>query len=400
LVGTKIMEHNPPWGTRKIKICYVANADAFVKFLLLPQLKFLVKEGYNVHAIFSNNKWADDIEKEGIKVKIIRIKRKITPLYDLITLYRLWSYFKKEKFDMVHTNNPKPGLLGQLAARMAGVPIIMNTVHGLYFQNNSSYLKRRFFIFIEKIAAKCSDLVFFVNKEDMETALRERICSKKVIKYLGGGIDVEKFNPDIFSQSFLAGKRGKLGIKPNYRVIGIVARLVREKGYLDLFRAFKAVLKTFPETTLLVIGPKEPEKTDAIKPEIVESYGIENSVVFLGERADVDQIYPLMDVFVLPSYREGLGVAILEAMAEKRPVVASNIRGCREEIENGKNGILVPIKNPKKLAEAIVYLFNNPGKAKELGDSARIRVQRYFKESLIFDRIKEAHQELFKRKGI
>lgn len=391
------MQNNLPQGTRKIKICYVANADAFVKFLLLPQLKFLVKEGYDVYAVCSGGKWMADIEKEGIKVKAIKIKRKITPFYDLVTLFRLFSYFRMEKFDIVHTNNPKPGLLGQLAAKIAGVPIIINTIHGLYFQNNTSFLKRRFFIMIEKIAAKCSSLIFFVNKEDMDTAVEERICSKNLIDYLGGGINVDKFDSSIFSKDFIEKKKEQLGIKPGYRVVGIVARLVKEKGYLELFEAFQSVLKVFPKTILLVVGPKEPEKRDGINIEVVENYGIKENVIFLGERDDTDQIYPVMNIFALPSYREGLGVAILEAMAERRPVVASDIRGCREEIENGKNGILVPVKNSDELAKAIIYLFNNPNEAQQLGDNARLRVEKYFKEEIIFDRIKEGHRKLLSK---
>ena len=112
----------------KIKICYVANDDFFVKFLMLSQLKFLVKEGYDVYVVCSDGKWVNDIEKEGIKVKTIKIKRKISPFYDLITLVKLWNYFRKEKFDIVHVHTPKAAVLGQLAAKLAGIPIIINTV--------------------------------------------------------------------------------------------------------------------------------------------------------------------------------------------------------------------------------------------------------------------------------
>ena len=382
----------------KIKVCWVANNDAAVKFLLLAQLKFLVEEGYDVYAVFSDGKWADDIKKEGIKVKVIKIKRKISPFYDLVTLYKLWNYFRKEKFDIIHTNNPKPGLLGQLAAKMAGAPIVINTIHGLYFQENSSKFKRRFFIIIEKMAAKCSDLIFSVNKEDMGTIVNERITKLEKIKYLGNGVDVEKFNSAKFSKEFVEQKKREFGIASDYKVVGIVARLVEEKGYLDLFEAFKLVIDKFPKIALLVIGADELGKKDAINKEILKKYGIEKNVIFLGEKNNVNEIYPAMDVFVLPSHREGLPVSVLEAMAEKRPIVVTNIRGCREEVEDGKSGVLVPVKNPEKLAEAIVYLLNNPGKAKEFGENARIRVEKEFDERLVFDRIKEEYDRLIKEK--
>ncbi|MGB2762535.1 MAG: glycosyltransferase family 4 protein [Minisyncoccales bacterium] len=383
---------------KKIKICYVTNIDKSVKFILFNQLKFLKNEGYKIFAVCSNGKFIKDIEKQGIKIKIINFKRKISPISDLICLFKLFFYFKKEKFALVHTHTPKPGLLGQLAAKFAGVPIIINTIHGFYFQGNSSFLKRKFFIFIEKISAKCSNLIFFVNKEDMDTVAREKICNSDLIKYLGGGIDLSRFNSDRFSEEFILIKRKELGIGSEKKVIGIVARLVREKGYLDIFKAFKKVLKIFPETTLLIIGPLEPEKKDAINPDIIKNYDIEKNVLFLGEREDVEEIYLLMDIFVLPSWREGLGISILEASAMKKPVIATDIRGCREAVDDGKTGILVPVRNPEKLAEAIIYLLENPEKAKKMSEEGRERAEKEFDERLVFDRIKTEYQRLIKEK--
>lgn len=384
---------------KKIKICYVASVDITVRFILLNQLKFLQSQDYEVFVVCSPGEWVDDIAKQGIKVKTIKIKRKLfSPFSDLVALFGLWRYFKKEKFDIVHTHTPKPGLIGQLAAKMAGIPIIVNTIHGLYFQNSSPFLKRKFFILIEKIAAKCSDLIFFVNKEDMKTVVKEGICSDKLIRYFGGGININKFNPKHFSQPFIDEKKEKLGIKLNQKIVGIVSRLVEEKGYLDLFEAFKNLIIKFPESSLLVVGPKDPEKKDAINPKIVENYGIEKNVMFLGERTDVDEVYSLMDIFVLPSHREGLAVSILEASAMEKPVIATDIRGCRESVDNGKTGILVPIKSPEKLAEAIIYFLENPTIAKEMGKNGRIKVAKEFDELLIFDRMKKEYDRLIQEK--
>ena len=366
--------------------------------MLIPQLQFLQKEGYDVYVVCSEGKWINEIEKAGIKVKTIKIKRNITPFYDLITLFKLWNYFRKEKFNIVHTHTPKPGLLGQLAAKMAGVPIVINTIHGLYFHSQSSFAKKRFFILMEKVAAKCSDLILSQNKEDMSTLVKEKISKSEKIKYLGNGVDITKFDSEKFSENFVSEKKKELNIPFDFNVIGIVARLVEEKGYLDLFEAIKIVLKVFPKTILLVTGAKDSEKKDVINPEVVKNYGIERNVIFLGERSDVDEIYPLMDIFVLPSYREGFPRSVLEAMAEKRPVIASNIRGCQEEIDTGENGVLIPVKNSKKLAETIIFLINNPSRAKVFGENAREKVKKYFNEDLVFGRIKEEYQRLIKEK--
>ena len=377
-----------------MKICYIASVDTTIRFILFHHIKLLKKEGYDVHIVCSAGKLIKDVEKEGIKVKIINFKRKISPISDIITLIRLFLYFKKEKFDIIHTHTPKPGLLGQLAAKMAGVPIIINSVLGFYFQKEDSWLKRRFFILIEKIAASCSDLIFSINREDIETMVKENICLPSKIKYLGGWVDVSRFNPSNFSDEFIISKKKELGIPSQAKVIGIVARLVKEKGYFDLFDAFSRVLKQFPDVILLVIGPEDLEKKDGFSPDVIDKYHFEEKVIFLGEQININQFYSLMDIFVLPSHREGIGISILEASAMEKPVISTNIRGCREAVENGKTGILVPVKNSEKLAKAIVYLFLNPEKAKEMGRKGREKVLREFDERKIFSRIKKEYQEL------
>jgi len=382
----------------KIKVCHIASTDLAVKFLLLNQLKFLKNEGYEVWAVCSTGKWIEDIKRQGIKVKIVNFKRKISPFSDLIVLFKLFFYFKKEKFQIVHTHNPKPGLLGQLAAKAAGVPIIVNTIHGFYFHENTPFLQKKFFIFVEKIAALCSDLIFSQNKEDMKTAIEEKICGPQKIKFLGNGIDLQKFSSERFPKEFINQKKRELGIKSSFKVIGIVGRLVREKGYLELFATFKNLIKKFPNAILLVVGPIEPEKKDAINPDIVKNYGIEKNVIFLGLREDIDEIYPLMDIFVLPSWREGFPRSVIEALAMGRAVIATNIRGCREAIDDGVTGILVPPKNLEELAEAIVFLLENPEKAKEMGESGKEKAKKEFNENLIFDRIKKEYQRLIQEK--
>lgn len=382
---------------RKIKVCHIVSIDITVKFLLMPQLKFLMGEGYNVYAICSPGKLKKDIETEGIKVETIQIKRKISPFSDIISLIKLLVYFKKEKFDIVHTHAPKPGLIGQLAAKMAGVPIIINTIHGLYFTENSSFLKRKFFVLMEKIAAKCSTLIFSQNREDMETMIKEKIAKPEKIKYLGNGVSMERFNPERFSDNFVKNKKKELNLPADAKIIGAIGRLVKEKGYLELFEAFGEVLKNFPNALLLVVGPEEPEKKDCLTPEIVKNYGLEGKTIFLGERKDVDELYPLMDVFVLASHREGFPRTVLEAMAMKKPVVATNIRGCREEIDNGANGILVPLKNAKELAKAIIYLLRNPDRAEKIAVLAREKAEKEFDERLVFGRIKKEYVEFIRR---
>ena len=383
---------------KKIKICYVVAVDITIRLILLNYLKRLDKNKYDVWVVCSPSLFLKEIEKEGIKVKTIKITRKIfSPISDIFSFFHLIGFFRKEKFEIVQVQTPKVAFLGQLAAKFAGVPIIINNNFGFYFQNFSP-IKKRAFIFFERIAAKCSDLMFAINREDIQTAIKEKIFSPERIKYLGFGIDINRFNPNNFSADFILKKKKELGISTDKKVVGIIARLVKEKGYIELFSAFKNVVKESPQVLLLVVGIKEPQKKDSIDIEIIKDYGIENNIIFLGERKDIEELYTVMDIFVLPSHREGLGNTILEASASEKPVVATDIRGCRESVDNRKTGILVPPQNSEELAKAILYLIKNPEICLGFGKAGRRKIESDFNEDKVFKAINEEYKRLIKEK--
>ncbi|OGZ72278.1 MAG: hypothetical protein A2908_04020 [Candidatus Staskawiczbacteria bacterium RIFCSPLOWO2_01_FULL_38_12b] len=376
---------------RKISICFVVAVDMTLKFILLLELRFFKNKGYEVFVVCSPGKWLESIKQEGVEVKEITIRRDIfSPISDLVSLVKLFFYFKKEKFDVVLTFTPKPGLLGQLAAKMAGVPIIINTIFGYYFHENTPQVKKSIFIFIEKIAASCSDFIFFRNKEDFETARRENIIKPGQARYIGDGIDIAKFNPTRFSEEFINGKKKTLGINFEVPVIGIVARLVKEKGYVELFEAFKNVLIQLPDALLLVVGPADAQKKDSININSIK----QKNIIFLGERTDVDELYSVMDIFVLPSYREGFPHSVMEASATARPVITTDVRGCRNAIEPNITGILIPPKNSQKLGEAIIYLLLNPEIAKKMGEAGRKKAEQDFDKNILLHKMEEGIKEL------
>jgi len=385
---------------KKIKICHVATADMTVRFILLNQLLSLKNQGYDVSAVCTDGKWTKYIEDQGIKVKLINIKRKIfSPISDMISLIMMISYFRKQKIDIVHTHTPKAGILGRFAAKVAGVPVIIHSNHGFYFQDNTPFIKRSFFIFLEKMAARCCDLIFSINKEDIQTAVKEKICKQNLIKYSGDGINTCRFDPSFFSKDFIIAEKNNFGIASHDKVIGFVGRLVEEKGIKDLMLASFIVKKEFPDTTFLIIGPREPDKKDFFDPKLFQKkYNLDKKILFLGETLEVPKLYSLMDIFVLPSHREGLGLVLLEASAMEKPVVATNIRGCREAVDDGKTGLLVSAKNVEELAKAIIYLLKNQQIAERMGKAGRQKVLNDFDERIIFDRIKKEYIALLEKR--
>ena len=383
-----------------IKVAHVTTIDFTIKFMLLNQLLSLKEEGYDVTAICRPGPYVSDIESAGIRVLPVKMTRNVTPFADLRSLYELYQTFLREKFTIVHTHTPKVGLLGQLAAKFAGVPVIVNTVHGFYFHDNMSPFLRRFYINMEKIAALNSGVILSQNSEDIQTAIRERICKPDIIKYLGNGINVIEFNSVSITNDMINQKRAELGIPENVKVVGFVGRLVKEKGILELLAAIQKVKTFYPDVKLLIIGPIDHDKPDVLTPDIARQYGGSENCLFTGLRYDMPELYSIMDVFVLPSHREGFPRSPMEASAMGIPVIATDIRGCREAVKHGCNGLLVPLGDVNALADAILDLLNNSNKAQEMSKEGRRMAEEFFDEQIIFQRVKDEYVRLLATKGL
>jgi len=385
----------------QVKVAHITTIDMALRYLLFGQLRNLKRVGYEVIGISAPGPEVPAIEAGGIRhIPVALSRRTFTPLQDMKALWRLYRIFRRERFTIVHTHNPKPGLLGQIAARMAGVPIIVNTLHGFYFHDHMQPVLRRFYITLEKIAARCSDVILSQNREDIETAIREKICPPENIKYLGNGIDVQRFDPASLPLQDVARKRLEIGLPHGARVVGFVGRLVREKGLPELFAAARIVRAKVPDVRFLFIGPVDTHKSDALSPAVAEDYGVAEICHFLGMRQDTPELYALMDVCVLPSHREGFPRAPMEASAMKVPCVVTDIRGCREAVEHGRNGLLVPLGDVQALADAIIELLTDQEKARRMGEEGRRMALERFDERLVFEKVKAEYARLLREKGL
>ena len=380
-------------------VIHVATADMGLRFLLLNQIRAIQAAGYRVMGISSDGPYRAEVEAAGVPVLPITMHRAISPGGDLVALARLVQLFRRLRPTIVHTHNPKPGLLGQLAARIAGVPIIVNTLHGFYFHAGSSSRQRRFYIALERIAARCSHAILSQNREDLATAIQERICTPGLISYLGNGINIAHFNQQTLKDEHQAALRAELGIPDDALVIGAVGRLVAEKGYHELFAAFRDLAQTRPNLHLLVVGPEEPAKADGLTAQTAVDYGIADRTHFVGLRHDMPEMYGLMDVLAHASYREGFPRAPMEAAAMGIPVVATNIRGCREAIFDRQNGILVRVKNAAALAQGLARLLDDSTLRHAMGTLGRRIAVREFDEQVVFERVLATYERLLKERG-
>lgn len=385
---------------RIVKVAHIATVAMSLRYLLLNQLLSIQDEGFRVFGISSFGPEASVIAAAGIQHIPVEMTRSFTPLADVASLVRLYDVIKQEKFTIVHTHSPKAGFLGQIAAKMARVPIVINTLHGFYFHDQMPASVRHFYIILEKVAAQCSDSIFSQNKEDIQTAIQERICPLEKIKHLGNGIDVRHFDPKNFAPQESVRKRLEVDMPVGAKVVGFVGRLVREKGLLELFAAARMVREWVPNVQFILVGPLDTHKRDAVTPDAAQEYGVADICRFLGMRHGMPELYALMDVFVLPSHREGFPRAPMEASAMKVPCVVTDIRGCRGAVEHGRNGLLVPRGDSKALARAIVEILGDPEKARMMGEEGRRIAEQHFDERLVFSKVKAEYVRLLRQKGL
>jgi glycosyltransferase involved in cell wall biosynthesis len=382
---------------RKIRVAHACAIDMTANIGLKAQLLGLKEAGYDVTVVCTPGRHRQALEDDGIKVVPVDIRRSMTPLRDLISLWQLYRSFRKGKFDIVHTHTPKVSLLGQMAARLAGVPVIVDTVHGFYFHDNMKPLKRAFYVLMAKIAAKFSCRILSQSQEDIETAIKLKICPPDMIRKLGNGIDLNQFSRARFEKDLGQKKKNELGIPLDVFVVGIVGRMVREKGYIELFEAVSQLAKKNYNIWLLAIGREEPEKSDGVHTADAEAFGITDRTVFCGHRDDVDELMTAMDVLTLPSYREGYPRTAMEGSAMSLPVVTTDIRGCREIVEHGKTGFIVPVHDALALEHAIKKLIDDEQLRVNMGLAGRCKAESSFDERIVVEIILFEYKQLLEK---
>jgi len=378
-----------------VKIAHVTTIDGSLRHLLLNQLRRFQAAGFTVYGLSSPGPHVPDLEAAGIRhIAIPALTRRMSLGDDVRALVQLALAMRRERFTIVHTHTVKGGLLGQYAALLARVPIRVHTIHGLYFPGHMNVKRRWFYVLMERVTMRFSHRNFSQNPEDVPIAVEERISPIERIECIGNGIDLVVFDPRRYSPVRRQAIRASLGIADEHVLVGMVGRFLVEKGYLEMFEAVRRIKRVAPSARFVFIGALEPQKSDQLAPSLLREMGIDDVSQFLGFRDDVADLYAAMDVFVLPSHREGFPRVTMEASGMGVPCVATNIRGCRQTVEDGVTGHLVPVRDAERLAEAIRDLIGDPGKRRRYGEAARKKAEREFDERAVFDRIEKAYHTL------
>ncbi len=364
------------------RLVHVTTADISLALLLGPQLRAFRDAGMDVVGLSAPGPYVDQLHEWGIRhVALRHATRSVAPGHDVLALAELARHFRRLRPDIVHTHNPKPGLYGRLAARAVGVPAVVNTVHGLYATPDDPPAKRAVVYALERVAAACSHAELVQNPEDVEVLRRLRVPGDRLV-LLGNGVDLGRFRPRRDEAARRRARRA-LGIGDDAVVAGTVGRLVWQKGFRELFDAAERLAGTHPHVTFAVVGPTDPAKGDALSDDDLAAARRRGNIVFAGGRDDVEELYSAFDLFVLPSYREGFPRSAMEAAASGLPVVATDIRGCRQVVDDGTTGLLVPLHDANRLAEAVARLCDDPELRDKMGAAAVAKARADFDDRAV-----------------
>lgn len=333
----------------------------------------------------------------AVKTFATNISRRIAPLQDLVSIFKLWRFLSREKFDIVHTHTPKGGLIGMISSFFAGVPNRAYTIHGLPMETAKG-LKKKLLWCAEWLACKLATTVLAVSPSLRQCLTDEKLCPPNKVQVLGDGsacgVDLNRFS---LSESLAAqGRRvrAKYNIPDDAIVVGFLGRVVPDKGIKTLVQAFMKLNEVVPESYLLLVGHFEDVR-DTLDEETMDRIMNSDCIVHSGRWVDdVLPFYAAMDIVVLPSRREGFGLTLIEAAALELPTIAAEVTGCVDAVVDEVTGLLVEVDNAQQVFSAMMRLVKAPGLRKKLGKQGRQRVENLFNSKLLINKHISVYERL------
>jgi glycosyltransferase involved in cell wall biosynthesis len=351
----------------KPKLIRVTTVPSSLKILLKGQHTFMSKY-YEVVGVSSKGDELNEVaQAEGIRVVSVEMTRTISPINDLLSVWRLYKLFRKEKPLIVHTHTPKAGIAGMLAAKFAGVNIRLHTVAGLPLMEARG-VKRKILNAVEKLTYRCATGVYPNSKGLYDFILKEKFTTEEQLKVIANGssngIDIAHFNAEQVSPEARLALKQSLSIQNGDYVFVFVGRLVSDKGLNEMISAFKELSDLNPSVKLLLVGGTESE-LDPLQPETLQEMERNEGIISVGFQNDVRPYFAISDALVFPTYREGFPNVVMQAGAMGLPAIVTNINGCNEIIIEGENGTIIPTKDRDRLLDAMVTFVKGSYAEKE-----------------------------------
>ena len=382
------------------KLIRITTVPISFKVLLKGQLRFMTSNGFDVKGVSSEGEELREVrENEGIVMEAINMSRKITPFQDLKSLWEMWNFLRKEKPQIVHTHTPKAGIIGMLAARLAGVPHRLHTVAGLPLMEATG-TKRKILNFVEKLTYSSATRVYPNSKGLYDFILQNNFTQSNKLKIIANGssngINTTFFSPEQVSETEKAALREKLNIQPDDFVFVFVGRIVSDKGINELIKAFSELQTVENKPTdikLLLVGGLEND-LDPLNPETLAEINQNRDIISVGFQQDVRPFFAISDALVFPSYREGFPNVVMQAGAMGLPSIVSDINGCNEIIIEGENGLIIPSKNVEKLKEKMLTLAKDKNLYTKLKGNSRRMIENRYEQSVVWNALLEEYEGL------
>jgi len=364
----------------------VINLSSSADTLLRERVLSLRAKGVDNRIVCIDGPYVGPLREAGIPVETYHMPRGVDPFRLLWSLGELVAYFRRVKPDLVHTHCSVPGIVGRLAARLAGVPVVMHTVHGFAFHDGSRGPGAATAVAVERFVGRFTDVLLSQNHEDMDRAVRHRIVPEGQLEWVGNGIALERF---------LAATPSHPPGRPT--VITCVARFEPVKNHALLFEAAARLKASGRRFELWLVGGGEGRARCERQ---VADLGLTDEVRFLGYRDDIPQLLSQSDVAVLTSLKEGIPRAALEAMAAALPMVATRVTGTRSVVRDGDTGFLVDVDDVAGFAGTLALLADDPELRARMGARGREVARAEFDEAIIVRRLERVYRASLERRGI
>lgn len=375
--------------SKPIKICALTTISKTMDWFIVDSMRNLSRNGYEVSLVCSMDEGFSDRNSDYAHCINLPMKRGVNP-HDMFTVpLKLFKLFRKENFDIVYYTSPNVSLYAGLAAKLAGIPCRLYSQCGLRYVSFTGK-KRLIFRIVEKITCELSSTVRAQSPKNRQFAIDEGLCKEDKISVvgLGGTTGVSLQACDSFDKEETKDRlRRKYGIPNDAFVYGYVGRVNADKGINELINAFTAAQTAINNIWLVLVGMIDD--TNPIDPNIMNQAKSNDHIVFTGNVAPSEVYFhmSMFDVLTHPTYREGFGKVLQEAMGMSLPIITTDVPGPSEVIEDGISGILVEPKNQDDLEEKMVLLYNDPRLRESFANNGRLRAERYFDRPIMLDNI-------------
>lgn len=369
------------------KSIIIAISHSFCANFIRGQAGYLSENGYKVYIVSADGPEVRKVAtEEKVELIVVDFAREIAPWQDLVCLFKLLRIIRKIKPDIVNAGNPKSGLLFMIACKLFKNTRSIFTLRGLR-SDTLVGVKRSIVVFMERLTCWLSEKIIVISPSLRDHAISTNILEEKKSVVLGSGSS-NGVNLSIFSPSEIIEKQAKefraeLGIKPKDFVIGFAGRLTKDKGIVELFQGYKLIKDNYPNLKLVLTGPIEYD--DPISDEVMTEMQNDPNVFMPGKSAFIASVLFSYDVLVLFSHREGFGNVALEASAMERPIIVSDIPGCRDTVENNLTGFIAAPRDPVGLAEKLSMYIENEQLRISHGKNGRKRVIEKFQSTIIWE---------------